>query len=478
MIAEDMKPLRFGEHLGFKKCMEGLGCRYTIPTTTYVKEKLLPEEYQRVKDLLQIELNSICYCAITTYMWISAANGGLLAVIRHYVTNTTDKLKSVVLNTMKIEQNHTGEVISKTIFLCHGVGIRHKVTAVVTDNGSNMLNAVSRFKLRHISCFGHTLNLSVTDVYKLECFNRLIEECKSIATFLRSSTLAADKLRFHQSTNGKKQLKPIQEVSTRWNSTYFMIKRLVEIRTELALAINVCEKVPMNLSAEEYNVLEEFISILEPFEIATNEISGDQYITISLIIPLIRGIVDKLLVLTNSKNEESLMVLNSVKEFMKLRLKPYESRTPCIIGAMLDPRIKRAGFRSVEDQKKASQYLINELTAELNLEAAQNEVSGHSMSVENPEILDKIENLVHSLISSRRGFTLEEALQMVYEDDLDVRDIFIEPPEANVLTDEDSGDEEDRDLVDNLSGQQLLPGAELRVNQAINEEPDEPVQDN
>uniref|UniRef100_A0A6P7GF23 Uncharacterized protein LOC114341603 n=1 Tax=Diabrotica virgifera virgifera TaxID=50390 RepID=A0A6P7GF23_DIAVI len=78
----------------------------------------------------------------------------------------------------------------------------------------------------------------------------------------------------------------------------------------------------------------------------------------------------------------------------------------------------------------------------------------------------------------QRGFTLEEALQMVYEDDLDVQDIFIEPPEANVLTDEDSDDEEEGGLVDNLSGQQLLAGAELRVNQAINEEPDEPVQDN
>lgn len=82
------------------------------------------------------------------------------------------------------------------------------------------------------------------------------------------------------------------------------------------------------------------------------------------------------------------------------------------------------------------------------------------------------------VIFSRRGFTLEEALQMVYEDDLDVQDIFIEPPEANVLTDEDSGDNEEGGLVDNLSGQQLLAGAELKVNQAINEEPGEPVQVN
>ncbi|KAJ8953386.1 hypothetical protein NQ318_023503 [Aromia moschata] len=76
-----------------------------------------------------------------------------------------------------------------------------------------------------------------------------------------------------------------------------------------------------------------------------------------------------------------------------------------------------------------------------------------------------------------KGFTLEDALQMVYADDLDVQEIFIESPDANVFTDEDSGDEEKGGLVDNLSGQQLLAGAELRVNKPINEEPDECVQD-
>lgn len=42
------------------------------------------------------------------------------------------------------------------------------------------------------------------------------------------------------------------------------------------------------------------------------------------------------------------------------------------------------------------------------------------------------------------------------------------------MTDEDSGDEEEGGLVDNLSGQ-LLAGAELRVNKAINKEPGEYV---
>ncbi|KAJ8968049.1 hypothetical protein NQ314_002483, partial [Rhamnusium bicolor] len=78
----------------------------------------------------------------------------------------------------------------------------------------------------------------------------------------------------------------------------------------------------------------------------------------------------------------------------------------------------------------------------------------------------------------QKGFTVKEALQIAYADDLDVQEIFIEPSEANVLTGEESGDEEEGGLLDNLSGQQLLAGAELRVKKSISEELDKSVLDN
>lgn len=46
----------------------------------------------------------------------------------------------------------------------------------------------------------------------------------------------------------------------------------------------------------------------------------------------------------------------------KRRLQPHESRTPCILGAILDPRVKKAPFGT------ATQLLVNELTGMLNAE--------------------------------------------------------------------------------------------------------------
>ncbi|KAJ8937181.1 hypothetical protein NQ318_017030 [Aromia moschata] len=62
---------------------------------------------------------------------------------------------------------------------------------------------------------------------------------------------------------------------------------------------------------------------------------------------------------------------------------------------------------------------------------------------------------------------LEEALNIAYDDDIEIDEIFIEPPNSNVLTDEDSGEGDQGGLVNNLNRQQAqaLAPAEIRLHQ-------------
>ena len=55
----------------------------------------------------------------------------------------------------------------------------------------------------------------------------------------------------------------------------------------------------------------------------------------------------------------------------------------------------------------------------------------------------------------RKGFSLSQAMDMLNEDnDLlqNVDEIFVEPPDPNVDTDEDSADEDEGGMIYNLSG--------------------------
>ncbi|KAG5882911.1 hypothetical protein JTB14_023373 [Gonioctena quinquepunctata] len=66
-----------------------------------------------------------------------------------------------------------------------------------------------------------------------------------------------------------------------------------------------------------------------------------------------------------------------------------------------------------------------------------------------------------------------EGLQVAHADDLDVGDIYIEPPEPAELTDEDSADEDGGGLVDNLSANQLRAAAEISIYQQDNTDDNE-----
>lgn len=149
-------------------------------------------------------------------------------------------------------------------------------------------------RIRHSPCFAHCINLTVQDCFKVEAFSEIILKAKAIVTFFHSSTLSSDKLRMAQKSANKVGLKLMQEVSTHWNSTYYMLKIILEVRRELTIAINECPKTPPPLTAENFTIIEEIIRLLEPFEVATTTISGESYVTASLIIPLTRGISIKL----------------------------------------------------------------------------------------------------------------------------------------------------------------------------------------
>ncbi|KAF2892817.1 hypothetical protein ILUMI_13360 [Ignelater luminosus] len=58
---------------------------------------------------------------------------------------------------------------------------------------------------------------------------------------------------------------------------------------------------------------------------------------------------------------------------------------------------------------------------------------------------------------------LEEALQMIYDDNLDPEGIYIKLPEANTFTGVDSGEEDDKELADNINRNQLQARTEIAL---------------
>lgn len=77
----------------------------------------------------------------------------------------------------------------------------------------------------------------------------------------KHSVLANEELRSVQEQMGFSKLKVKQEVDIRWNSTFAMIQRLLDLKKALCVAAT---DLPEFLVAEEWKVIEDCIEVLKP----------------------------------------------------------------------------------------------------------------------------------------------------------------------------------------------------------------------
>lgn len=153
-----------------------------------------------------------------------------------------------------LTQSYTAEYLASVLLqCCEELGIhKEKVQEVVTDAGANIIKAVELVfgKKYHIPCFANMLNLvAQKSIKKTDGLLNLINSVKKIVTWfkqvIRKYVIASDELR------KESDLKLIQEVSTRWNLTFYMIERFLKLRPAVNTIINWHASAPPMLTARE-----------------------------------------------------------------------------------------------------------------------------------------------------------------------------------------------------------------------------------
>ncbi|KAJ8915455.1 hypothetical protein NQ315_003218 [Exocentrus adspersus] len=130
-----------------------------------------------------------------------------------------------------------------------------KVIMVISDNASNIKKAVKdELKLKHLGCYAHTINLIGQDALKK--VSGVLEKIKSVVGFFRRSSSGMAKL-LEQQKQFTQQLKLIQDVQTRWNSTYCMLERFVQLEVPIRTTIAVLDKDLPLISVVEWGFLKQ-----------------------------------------------------------------------------------------------------------------------------------------------------------------------------------------------------------------------------
>ncbi|XP_072400374.1 E3 SUMO-protein ligase ZBED1-like [Diabrotica undecimpunctata] len=309
---------------------------------------------------------------LTTYVWTDLQMRSYSSLTVHFI-DEENQLFSGTVGMVSLDDRHTAEYLCEQLrSLCSQWQIQEdNIVAIITDNGPNIVKAINIFlgPKKHIPCYAHTLNLVCQNSMK-NCpeLVELLDKVKKIVSWFKQSVVASDELR-----NASPNKKVIQSVPTRWNSTFNMVERFLELRPIINDIINRHPSAPIMVTAAEVEILSEMCNILKPLHTATEEISGETYLTGSLCIPITSITRKKLEAITTDKKLTNQLKVEVLKEFDK-RFGQIEQFSLLGLATLLDPRFKKMYLKNA---LACSKY-INIVNARLRL--LENETNDQTIS--------------------------------------------------------------------------------------------------
>nr|CAI5859090.1 unnamed protein product [Callosobruchus analis] len=273
-----------------------------------------------------------------------------IAVTSHFI-NDEYELKSILLECSVLMGHHTSQNLATTLQrIVRDWGIGEKVLLAVSDNASNIKNAITKqLGWNHLGCFAHTINLIVKDALSDPAVGNLLSKVRTVAGHFKRSSISTQKfIDYQKQANPETEaLKLIQEVPTRWNSTFYMLEPFTKLENAVksTTAILNNNNIPV-LTAHEWQICKELCTVLGPFEKTTKTISGENYVTGSFVIPIVNGLFVVYATLNKKKFEDVVMkVVKQLYEGIGARLGKWSRAILWQLLHFLTPDSKQWGFK-------------------------------------------------------------------------------------------------------------------------------------
>lgn len=340
MIAVDVQPYSVVEDVGFKGVVGTLEPRYVLPSRKFFSTKIIPEMYETTRARVQSEVDHAKSVCLTADTWTAQnTTQSFFSLTAHWVTDDF-KRRSSVLQCQLFEGAHTGIRLANALMeMLRSWSIENKVHVMLRDSGANMVKAMCDADLAHASCFAHTLQLSLHDaILAQQSVADLMKDSRKLVGHFKHSSSATSRLHDIQKEIGLPVHQLLQDVATRWNSSYLMLNRLSEQKRAVSLYLTECsDDKTVGLTSHQWTLMARVVKLLRPFEQLTREISSADA-CLSVVLPAVQAI---LLFLQNDACDTGLKkTVEEIIAALKKRFTPLFTEPIYAVTTALDPRFK------------------------------------------------------------------------------------------------------------------------------------------
>ena len=362
-------------------------------------------------------LDGVDFVCTTADVW-TAHNKSFFGITVHWIDPSTLERCKAAISCTRLVGRHTYDVLASKIESIHrSYSLNGKVTATVTDNGSNFVKAFKTFSVTdststsaevvqeeycseegcqdeeeatfenvhdtltleqdnmddltqveydlpvHERCAAHTLNLvASSDTTKSlsssplsrTVYRSSFAKCSALWNKASRSTQASDNVK---TTLKRKLIVPTQ---TRWNSYYNAVVRVTENAS--AELDELCAKLNLRcFNEKELSFLKEYCKVLQPFARGLDILQGEEKCFYGTLLPTLETILKKIRVIKADLSVMTTGLAVSIENAIKQRFRSIFDSKEAILAAITLPKFK---LQWVETQSKKDSYkqmLIDEM---------------------------------------------------------------------------------------------------------------------
>ena len=412
-VIEDMLPLSTVESAAFRKLI-GAICSTQVPdrkSFTAHMDKLYDAMVTKVKEIL----DTVDFVSTTADVW-TAHNRSYLGMTVHWINPITLKRCKAAIACIRVTGHHTYDALAEKIEHVHAsYGLTRKVTATVTDNGSNFVKAFTVFHQSpldsssistdtaipvieenseeteqdtdteevtfknldelltldqasaegdftqvqydlppHQRCAAHTLNLvASTDI------DKYLSSSTVSRSVYRSSFAKCAGL-WNKASRSTIASEIVQEIAkrkllvpspTRWNSYYHAVFRVTE--NSIAELNELCTRMEIRCFAErEITFLKEYCTVLEPLSRGLDILQREDNCFFGTLLPTLETVIKKITAMRPKLSSMTIGLVGLIESSIKRRFQCIFESKNAIIAAISLPKFK---LRWIDDQTKKDQ---------------------------------------------------------------------------------------------------------------------------
>ena len=228
--------------------------------------------------------------ALTTDHWTSRANDNYAGVTAHYI-NANWELKTFTLCCCRHEGTQGAvDIIDLLDKTKEEFGLSDDyLMATVTDTAASMNLAGQLMNRPHHYCADHVLELTAKLLSDLKGVHAILKNCRAIVGSINQSSQVAEHIEKLQKQFNQPILTVIQDVITRWWSTYNMLERFFKLKHIIDV---LCKQkiIDHSVSDEEFKFIELLLPVLYPFKLFQQSLEGENYVTLSSLPDMINRI--------------------------------------------------------------------------------------------------------------------------------------------------------------------------------------------